>query len=64
MVSLSLSVSLAVVSLSLCRFCEEYGQCLGTIAGYRFHSFPTFQSLVGVVSEASLRDMGFGYRAR
>jgi N-glycosylase/DNA lyase len=52
------------ISTMMNRFCKQYGQCLGTIAGHTFHSFPSLQSLVGVVNEDTLRDMGFGYRAR
>ena len=32
--------------------------------GHSFYSFPTIESLVGVVSEAALRGAGFGYRAK
>ena len=46
------------------RLCEKYGVFLGRIGAKDFHSFPTITSLVGVVKEAVLRDLGFGYRAR
>ena len=45
-------------------FSLMYGKALGTKRGVAYHSFPSLQSLLGVVSEAALRDMGFGYRAR
>lgn len=45
-------------------FCEMYGEYLGNHGDNKFHSFPHLNLLVGVVSEAALRDLGFGYRAQ
>ncbi|CAI8017240.1 N-glycosylase/DNA lyase [Geodia barretti] len=52
------------ISAMVLRLCERYGRFLGRIGDRDFHSFPTITSLVGVVKEAVLRDLGFGYRAR
>lgn len=52
-------------SCVLCSsFCEMYGEYVGTHRDHKFHSFPHLDLLVGVVSEATLHEMGFGYRAQ
>lgn len=43
--------------------CSTYGTLLGEVEGHKFHSFPTLQQLQKV-DEATLRELGFGYRAK
>lgn len=44
-------------------FVSSLGIYLGSVGGYRFHEFPRLDRLA-VVSEAELREAGFGYRAK
>ena len=43
---------------------EKYGEPLITIGGKTFYSFPSLQQLYGKVTEADLRALGLGYRAK
>lgn len=42
--------------------CRHYGEYLGTFDGHEYYDFPGPQQLCG--SEAKLRSLGFGYRAK
>nr|DAD24682.1 TPA_asm: hypothetical protein HUJ06_026146 [Nelumbo nucifera] len=44
-------------------FISSLGSYLGTVEGFDFHEFPSLERL-SLVSEAELREAGFGYRAK
>ncbi|XP_057503991.1 N-glycosylase/DNA lyase OGG1-like, partial [Actinidia eriantha] len=44
-------------------FVSSLGKCLGSVEGFEFHEFPSFDRL-SRVSEGELREAGFGYRAK
>lgn len=46
------------------NLCKNYGNRIGTLDGIEFYSFPTSNELVNFASEAQLRELGFGYRAK
>lgn len=43
---------------------KNYGSFVGSYRGNSFYGFPTVEQLVGGVTEAQLRNEGFGYRAK
>ncbi|XP_042212826.1 N-glycosylase/DNA lyase-like isoform X1 [Homarus americanus] len=46
------------------RLCQLYGSPLSTVDGITWHSFPDVSSLAAPGVEETLRDQGFGYRAK
>lgn len=42
---------------------SSFGRHLGTVEGFEFYEFPTIERLAAV-TEAELREAGFGYRAK
>lgn len=46
------------------KLCLHYGTPLGVHQGKEFHAFPGLKELSGDGVESTLREMGFGYRAR
>lgn len=44
-------------------YISELGERLGSVGGFEFYSFPSLDRLA-MVSEAQLREAGFGYRAK
>ena len=46
------------------RMCEKYGEKVVELDGKMYHSFPTVQALAGEEVEQTLRELGFGYRAK
>ncbi|EJS42524.1 ogg1p [Saccharomyces arboricola H-6] len=44
--------------------CSNFGNLISTINGVTYHSFPTSEELASRATEARLRELGFGYRAK
>ncbi|CAI6835522.1 ANM_collapsed_G0040860.mRNA.1.CDS.1 [Saccharomyces cerevisiae] len=44
--------------------CSNFGNLITTIDGVAYHSFPTSEELTSRATEAKLRELGFGYRAK
>ena len=51
------------ISAMLNRMCESFGSPLGEAGGVIHYAFPTLAVLAGNKVEATLRGLGFGYRA-
>lgn len=52
------------ISLMMNRLCRHFGTHLCTYGGVEFYSFPTLESLADGNAESTLRELGFGYRAK
>ncbi|CAI4035424.1 hypothetical protein SMKI_13G0720 [Saccharomyces mikatae IFO 1815] len=44
--------------------CSNFGNLITTINGVTYYSFPTSEELASRATEANLRELGFGYRAK
>ncbi|KAJ3016613.1 8-oxoguanine glycosylase ogg1 [Thoreauomyces humboldtii] len=52
------------IALMVRRMSERYGALVGTLHGTRYHAFPTVSSLAADGVEETLKELGFGYRAK
>uniref|UniRef100_A0A8D0DSP1 N-glycosylase/DNA lyase n=1 Tax=Salvator merianae TaxID=96440 RepID=A0A8D0DSP1_SALMN len=46
------------------HLCQAFGRRLCQLDTKTYHAFPSLQAMAGADTEARLRDLGFGYRAR
>uniref|UniRef100_A0A8C6X112 N-glycosylase/DNA lyase n=1 Tax=Naja naja TaxID=35670 RepID=A0A8C6X112_NAJNA len=46
------------------HLCQTFGRRLCQLDTKTYHAFPSLQAMAGADTEARLRDLGFGYRAR
>ncbi|XP_070586798.1 N-glycosylase/DNA lyase-like isoform X2 [Erythrolamprus reginae] len=46
------------------HLCQAFGRRLCQLDTKTYHAFPSLQAMAGADTEAQLRDLGFGYRAR
>ncbi|KAH8700770.1 putative DNA N-glycosylase [Talaromyces proteolyticus] len=56
--------NIARISQMVNKLCTNYGDLVGTIDGRPYHDFPNPEALTGDGVESSLRNLGFGYRAK
>ncbi|PWW78865.1 DNA glycosylase [Tuber magnatum] len=52
------------ISQMVDKLCTTFGPRLGEVDGHAYHDFPSPGELMGDGTEQSLRDLGFGYRAK
>lgn len=46
------------------KLCSLYGEVIATIDGITYHSFPSSKALADPSVEGTLKNSGFGYRAK
>ncbi|OJJ47041.1 hypothetical protein ASPZODRAFT_131975 [Penicilliopsis zonata CBS 506.65] len=56
--------NIARISQMVEKLCIHYGPPIGTVDDRAYHDFPCPEALTGEGVEASLRSLGFGYRAK
>ncbi|KAJ5322511.1 8-oxoguanine DNA glycosylase N-terminal [Penicillium brevicompactum] len=56
--------NIARISQMVAKICAHYGKPVATIDGRSYHDFPPPEALTGKDVESTLRNLGFGYRAR